>query len=506
MESMEIGTHTRKKIRAAIKRKLQELGSYVGVDEELPDYIMVLVANKKNAQQMAEDLNVFLGHNSIKFTLWLHEVLEKLHSVAVEPALLRPKCLQADVNVSIGSGQEQGQAKRRGGELQALTLCRLHGMEARNSTSPTLENHISSDRKGYTEKSLQGVVFEAQPLMEPLYNNADFRIKPGLSEAGAAAFTQKPGQRSEVTIPFGSSWPSQATGQPRDRYQASDGMHGYRPTAALQSAGQPLYLYSRLQDSFSERDKATMPSVDIETREEAVSRRWKPELVSSMGHRSCNTVSEVGEPNNAGHFSPSLRPQEVGSAISTLVTMVRKEVLAPPPRVAQARCRKTRSKGGVDPKFIVTLEGVPSSLKNLKYDNSDVGGGERETLCSNEEEESVPVKRHKAPERCRFWPMCESRDECSYHHPTTQCKNFPRCNFGDKCLFIHPNCKFDGQCTKVDCPYAHSSQRDSTSLSTLETSLPTDLCHFFPECKKMDCQFYHPKPCRFATQCKRLNG
>ncbi|KAK1143564.1 zinc finger CCCH domain-containing protein 14-like [Acipenser oxyrinchus oxyrinchus] len=78
---MEIGTEISKKIRAAIKGKLQELGAYV--DEELPDYIMVMVANKKNAQQMTDDLSLFLGNNTVKFTIWLHGVLEKLRSVAV---------------------------------------------------------------------------------------------------------------------------------------------------------------------------------------------------------------------------------------------------------------------------------------------------------------------------------------------------------------------------------------------------------------------------------------
>ena len=85
--------------QAAIKGKLQELGAYIGkwikseqrfryqgrqllgytvyefhlftnIDEELPDYIMVMVANKKTSQQMADDLSLFLGNNTIKFTAW----------------------------------------------------------------------------------------------------------------------------------------------------------------------------------------------------------------------------------------------------------------------------------------------------------------------------------------------------------------------------------------------------------------------------------------------------
>lgn len=39
-------------------------------DEELPDYIMVMVANKKTSEQMADDLSLFLGNNTVKFTAW----------------------------------------------------------------------------------------------------------------------------------------------------------------------------------------------------------------------------------------------------------------------------------------------------------------------------------------------------------------------------------------------------------------------------------------------------
>jgi hypothetical protein len=40
------------------------------LDDELPDYIMVMVANKKSASQMAEDLSLFLSDNTQKFTAW----------------------------------------------------------------------------------------------------------------------------------------------------------------------------------------------------------------------------------------------------------------------------------------------------------------------------------------------------------------------------------------------------------------------------------------------------
>lgn len=53
------------------------------LDEELPDYIMVLVANKKTKDQMDDDLSLFLGHNTERFTSWLHHVLQKLNAAAL---------------------------------------------------------------------------------------------------------------------------------------------------------------------------------------------------------------------------------------------------------------------------------------------------------------------------------------------------------------------------------------------------------------------------------------
>merc|ERR1711962_1360956 len=67
------------KIRAAISAKLKELGAYV--DDELPDYVMVLVANKKNRAQMKEDQQLFLHQRADVFTAWLGDILNKLKHV-----------------------------------------------------------------------------------------------------------------------------------------------------------------------------------------------------------------------------------------------------------------------------------------------------------------------------------------------------------------------------------------------------------------------------------------
>ena len=44
-------------------------------DNELPDYIMVMLANKKTVHQINNDLQLFLGDNTNLFTSWLQNAI-----------------------------------------------------------------------------------------------------------------------------------------------------------------------------------------------------------------------------------------------------------------------------------------------------------------------------------------------------------------------------------------------------------------------------------------------
>nr|XP_048305347.1 zinc finger CCCH domain-containing protein 14 isoform X4 [Myodes glareolus] len=194
------------------------------------------------------------------------------------------------------------------------------------------------------------------------------------------------------------------------------------------------------------------------------------------------------------------------------------------------------------PKFIVTLDGVPSppgymsdqeeemcfegmkSVNQTAASNKGLRGllhPHQLHLMSRQLEDpdgsfsnaemtdlSVAQKPEKLLERCKYWPACKNGDECVYHHPISPCKAFPNCKFAEKCLFVHPNCKYDAKCTKPDCPFTHISRRIPVLTSKPVVSSPApssngQLCRYFPACKKMECPFYHPKHCRFNTQCTR---
>ncbi|KAL7992613.1 hypothetical protein Chor_016869, partial [Crotalus horridus] len=210
-------------------------------------------------------------------------------------------------------------------------------------------------------------------------------------------------------------------------------------------------------------------------------------------------------------------------------------------RLIQTREQLMLSEKPASPKFIVTLDGVPSppgylsdqeeeelnlmegvrpipskptgskGLRNLRTQQMHIISRQLDSTDVEMEEIGILQKMEKVPERCKYWPACKNGDECAFHHPTLPCKVFPSCKFADKCLFIHPNCKYDAKCTKSDCPYTHASRRappappKQVSAPAPPTTSTSQLCRFFPACKKMECPFYHPKHCRFNTHCTRVD-
>ncbi|XP_034018150.1 zinc finger CCCH domain-containing protein 14 isoform X2 [Thalassophryne amazonica] len=653
---MEIGAEISKKIRAAIKGKLQELGAYI--DEELPDYIMVMVANKKTSQQMADDLSLFLGNNTIKFTAWLHGVLEKLRSVTVEPAPTRHQ-IQSDSGAVAGTSRSFEDSSTEEPKGLTVSSSRSDRMESRVSSS-------AAERRGSLEKSSSRLTSTVKPLMEPLPSEAVIDIKPELDDdliaeepveiggirsrsRGAAsrptAEIYRPvHSRLTLTSPADTCRPSEGSSHNRssrptrtscskeelsrkrkapvassvvrvnrvtdedsdDMEEEDAGCTGRGVSSRVSLPSKPerkptlppakqanrnliLKAISEAQDSITkttayastvpisqrqtvpvaprtrlaspeemtaaihlvqEHLHSLAPRVQASTSAESISTRTldsppapgrslasrlQLDVTESSDEREqCDYVATGNETKtyDTRSFIMSQTKLEQPAASRQQQLPGKEEVQSSVPRTVQASKEK-----GDSPKFIVTLDGVPSPLGNLTDSDMDevrppakvtdatihlnrdskvsvlhrLQGG----ITSFEEEgmdfemvedDCVPLKKHKSMERCKFWPVCKSGDECMYHHPTTQCKTFPNCKFGDKCLFVHPNCKYDARCTKPDCPFTHVSRRGMVApppRPAVPVAQTTSACRFFPDCKKTDCPFYHPKPCRFAAQCKR---
>ncbi|XP_006516393.3 zinc finger CCCH domain-containing protein 14 isoform X4 [Mus musculus] len=526
-------------------------------DEELPDYIMVMVANKKSQDQMTEDLSLFLGNNTIRFTVWLHGVLDKLRSVTTEPSSLKsPDASIFDSHVpSNKSSFSRGDERRHEAAVPPLAVSssRPEKRDSRVSTS-SQEQKSTNVRHSYDDGASTRLMSTVKPLREPAPSEDVIDIKPepddlideDLNFVQENPLSQK---KPTVTLTYGSSRPSIEIYRPPASRNADTGTHLNRlqlhPQQSSAHAAKQLDVQSSqvseagrlceppvlssVEDTYSPFFRNNLDKMSIE--DENFRKRKLP-VVSSVvkvkrfshdgeeeeededyGTRIGSLSSSVSVPAKPER-RPSLPPSKQANknlilkAISEAQESVTKTTnysavpqkqtlpVAPRTRTSQEELLAEMVQGQNRAPRI----SPPVKEEEAKGDNTGKSQAEMTDL-------SVAQKPEKLLERCKYWPACKNGDECVYHHPISPCKAFPNCKFAEKCLFVHPNCKYDTKCTKADCPFTHMSRRASIltpkPVSSPAPSSNGQLCRYFPACKKMECPFYHPKHCRFNTQCTR---
>ncbi|KAF6352813.1 zinc finger CCCH-type containing 14 [Rhinolophus ferrumequinum] len=552
---MEIGTEISRKIRSAIKGKLQELGAYV--DEELPDYIMVMVANKKSQDQMTEDLSLFLGNNTIRFTVWLHGVLDKLRSVTTDPSSLK----SSDTNIFDSNVPSNKSSFSRGDERRheaavlplAVSSTRPEKRDSRVSAS-SQEQKTTNVRQTYDDGAATRLMSTVKPLREPAPSEDVIDIKPepddlideDLNFVQENPLSQK---KPTVTLTYGSSRPSIEIYRPPASRTADTGVHLNRLQFQQQQnsihAGKQLdvqnsriyeagrlcepEVLSSLEETYSPFFRNSSEKMSIE--EENFRKRKLP-VVSSVvkvkkfnhdgeeeeededcGSRTGSISSSVSVPAKPER-RPSLPPSKQANknlilkAISEAQESVTKTTNYSTVSQKQTLPVAPRTRTSQEELLAETVQGqsrTPRISPPIKEEETK--GDNIEKIQAEMSDLSGAQKPEKLLERCKYWPACKNGDECAYHHPVSPCKAFPNCKFAEKCLFIHPNCKYDAKCTKPDCPFTHMSRRipvlPPKPVTTPAPPSSSQLCRYFPACKKMECPFYHPKHCRFNTQCTR---
>ncbi|XP_061215937.1 zinc finger CCCH domain-containing protein 14 isoform X2 [Neopsephotus bourkii] len=619
---MEIGTEISRKIRGAIKGKLQELGAYV--DEELPDYIMVMVANKKSQEQMTEDLSLFLGNNTVRFTVWLHGVLDKLRSVTTEPTSVKSSessIFESNLPSSKSSSCVSDE-RRREDTLPPLAVSstRTERNDSRVSTS-SQEQRNTASRQSCEDGSASRLTSTVKPLRELSPSEAVIDIKPepdDLIDEDLNFVQENPLSRKKTIeessrkrrLPVVSSVVrvKKFCNEGEDEEEEED--YGSRAGSISSSVSVPakperrpslppskqanknliLKAISEAQESVTKTTNySTVPqkqTVPVAPRTRTSPEESQLELIHVQSRLPALTSqlqaeepkervsegiqgAEQKELSSRLQIDPMIEDTlQVAQDYYDIESMVhadtRSFILKKPKlsdellaqnqqlgrkateamrvlsgRLIQTRDQLAQPEKPASPKFIVTLDGVPSppgylsdqeeedmcvteglkpvnksmcaskGLKGLQAQQMQIVTRQLESCDVDIEELNMLQKQEKVLERCKYWPACKNGDECVFHHPTLPCRAFPNCKFADKCLFIHPNCKYDAKCTKPDCPYTHASRRlphtppKPAPLPTPSISSSSPLCKFFPACKKMECPFYHPKHCRFNTQCTR---
>ncbi|XP_017584467.1 PREDICTED: zinc finger CCCH domain-containing protein 14 isoform X2 [Corvus brachyrhynchos] len=617
---------------------------------------MVMVANKKSQEQMTEDLSLFLGNNTVRFTVWLHGVLDKLRSVTTEPTNVKSSessIFESNL-LSSKSSSCVSDERRREDILPPLAVSstRTERNDSRVSTSSQEQRNTASRQSG-EDGSASRLTSAVKPLRELSPSEAVIDIKPepdDLIDEDLNFVQENPLSRKKpiVTVTYGSSRPSAEIYRPPAVRSADGNAHvprlsqqgslqgsrqldtqgfrsletgqlcnpeafgslaeGHRPTSKLgadkvgseeeSSRKRRLPVVSSVvkvkkfcndgddeeeEEDYGLRTGSISSSVSVPAKPER--RPSLPPSKQANKNLILKAISEAQESvTKTTNYSTGIEQKELSSRLqidpmiedtlqvtqdycdpeSMVHSDTRSFILKKPRlseetapqnqqlgkkgteavrvhsgRLIQTRDQLAQPEKPASPKFIVTLDGVPSppgylsdqeeedmcimeglkpvtqhmcagrGLKGLRAQQMQIVTRQLENCDVEMEDLSVLQKQEKVLERCKFWPACKNGDECVYHHPTLPCKVFPNCKFADKCLFIHPNCKYDAKCTKPDCPYTHASRRTPhpspkpAPLPTLSISSSSPLCKFFPACKKMECPFYHPKHCRFNTQCTR---
>lgn len=147
--------------------------------------------------------------------------------------------------------------------------------------------------------------------------------------------------------------------------------------------------------------------------------------------------------------------------------------------------------------------------QNLAEDDGEGGddSGDMEADSREGHEGSEGKDDEKASsERCKYWPSCKSGDECTFYHPSKPCRTFPNCRFGQKCLYAHPPCKFNPNCTRPGCQFAHPLKSSKLPGPSSFKPTPQSLapkCRYGFNCSNLMCKFSHQRsePCRFGANC-----
>ncbi|XP_058511295.1 zinc finger CCCH domain-containing protein 14 isoform X2 [Ochotona princeps] len=556
---MEIGTEISRKIRSAIKGKLQELGAYV--DEELPDYIMVMVANKKSQDQMTEDLSLFLGNNTIRFTVWLHGVLDKLRSVTTEPSSLKSSLKSSDTKIfdsnvpSTKSSASRAEERRHEATVPPLAVpsSRSEKRDSRVSAS-SQEQKSTNVRQTCDDGTSTRLMSTVKPLREPAPSEDVIDIKPepddlideDLNFVQENSLSQK---KPTVTVTYGSSRPSIEIYRPPASRSADSGAHLNR--LQLQQVQQPSsghvskqlgaqnsqgYEAGRLCEP--EVQETYSPFFRNSSEKDENFRKRKLPVVSSVvkvkkfnldgeeeeeeddyGSRTGSVSSSVSVPAKPER-RPSLPPskqanknlilkaiseaQESVTKTTNYSTVPQKQTLpvAPRTRPSQEELLEVAQGQGRIPRV-----SAPLKDEAMKGENTEKGQGmQHRQLLSRLQIDPVMAETLHISQA----EMSELSGAQKPEKLLERCKYWPACKNGEECAYHHPvspckafpNCKFAEKCL-----FVHPN------------------CKYDAKCTKPDCPFTHmsrripvlsPKPvttpgipssgqlCRYFPACKKM--
>ncbi|XP_016065597.1 PREDICTED: zinc finger CCCH domain-containing protein 14 isoform X7 [Miniopterus natalensis] len=525
---------------------------------------MVMVANKKSQDQMTEDLSLFLGNNTIRFTVWLHGVLDKLRSVTTDPSSLK----SSDTNIFDSNVPSSKSSFSRGDERRheaavpplAVSSTRPEKRDSRVSSS-SQEQKTTHVRQSYDDGAATRLMSTVKPLREPAPSEDVIDIKPepddlideDLNFVQENPLSQK---KPTVTLTYGSSRPSIEIYRPPASRTADSGVHLNRLQfqqqqnsihAAKQLDIQNSRVYetgrlcepevlNSLEETYSPFFRNNAEKMSIE--EENFRKRKLPVVSSVVKVKKFNHDGEEEEEDD----DCGSRTGSISSSVSVPAKPERRPSLPPSKQAnknlilkaiseAQESVTKTTNYSAVSQKQTLPVAprtrtsqeellaevvqgqsrssriSPPIKEEEAKGDNPEKGQGtqQRQLLSRLQIDPVMAETLQISPAEMSELSVAQKPEKL-----LERCKYWPACKNGDECAYHHPvspckafpNCKFAEKCL-----FVHPN------------------CKYDAKCTKPDCPFTHlsrripvlpPKPvitatpssssqlCRYFPACKKM--
>ncbi|XP_046860225.1 zinc finger CCCH domain-containing protein 14-like [Xenia sp. Carnegie-2017] len=492
---MEIGNEITQKIKTAIKTKLVEYGSYV--DDELPDYIMVMIANKRSQAQMIEDLNLFLGDNSKIFCEWLHDLLSKLQEVTegafeVKVPLKRKSAENKTLSKSEGNNAAAASksAQKHSPIRMNVNTNDIKDFSQDTSYDGSGKKRQRADRQDEKKSGLvqSAITVQKKPSLSPSKQANALLLKKAMHAAQASTVEGEynPERPSTTQLPVVSD--AETKKQKKEQLMAEHKkLQRIKSQQEEEKLQEPMIELQAAEDDdlFKTEDKTGVkdrrivversPERDTTDDHESEEHQWK-------GAKRKIKNGDLGDINDGEKENSKEK---------------------------NVKTREKRKK----PKFIVTLEGVESKFEEMYEKEHSRKKRRRKTTDVPDAERDIPVMPvypqfvhgvHQVPgimsatpvNHDLFPPHIQSLHVIpprpsftSQAHGATAkpCKHFPNCRYGNDCVYSHPPCKFGSRCTSSSsCPYSHDNVQ---SLKTNENE--RIICRYYPHCSRPNCVFLH---------------
>eukprot|EP00698_Gefionella_okellyi_P001901 TRINITY_DN11754_c0_g1_i1.p1 TRINITY_DN11754_c0_g1~~TRINITY_DN11754_c0_g1_i1.p1 ORF type:complete len:470 (+),score=48.79 TRINITY_DN11754_c0_g1_i1:72-1481(+) len=444
-----------KEFQRIIQNKLGEILGSSGVDDVLPEYVMVMICNKKSKDQVGKELGAFLGDRSSAFVDWLWTILKSSSfNAGVSAAFAVPNSIKP---ASITNFPDATQAATKPASVIDVQSERdqQHARHSSSHRSPGRRDHQSSRSDSRHEKRGRSRENTREHRDSAPNDRSQERRHHESRSRGDHSQQRQHQQLQPVTEPVA---------EERAITPLSDLLDDAMEATASepQQSGAPLKLESEVF-----RPQQLPPPVLTHN----------PRLAQMLTHATSDAARSVRETAAAEQIpAPAQQQQQQQKQQPRHMRLS-----------ARSTGRRARSPRRRQPmlhqptNFTVVLDVPPPRIKERLDDKwlADV---------------DPSAKRHRPTIRCTQWPACPRGDDCAFLHPSELCTNFPQCPYGDTCHYVHPvvACKFGTGCTRAGCAFQHPSRAD----------VP---CRYSANCSNEACGFQHPKgrgiPCRFGEQC-----